>query len=90
MRRHYEGGTSPIGPTLEASSDFFDLFETFADYVRLFLLDHLVDETYTSVKFSLPFDDFSAGGAPTDAASYREFMTRSREFVQARNSRITH
>jgi hypothetical protein len=90
IRRHYQGTPSPLTGALAWYADFFDLFGDFAGYVNHFLLADLVDEGHPAVRFFTDFDDFT--GTPLPAASvaqYRQYMTRSMEFIRARNERIT-
>ncbi|GHU73033.1 hypothetical protein FACS189413_16960 [Bacteroidia bacterium] len=64
IRRFYLKQKSPLYDTLLRYKSFFALFQGFQGYVDFFLLQDLVIEDYSQVKFYLPFDDFS-----TDANS---------------------
>jgi hypothetical protein len=64
IRRYYSGQESPLYDTLLRYKDFFVLFQEFKDYVDFFLLQDLVNDDYSQVKFYLPFDNFA-----TDANS---------------------
>jgi len=89
IRLHYLGGTSPLADVLARHGDFFELFEDFRGYVDHFLLNDLVGQDDASVKFLTAFDGFA--GVPLPAASvaeYRTYMSRSMDFVRARNERI--
>ena len=89
IRRHYAGVDSPLGDVLIRHADFFRLFEDFRGYVQHFLLHDLVDNELASVLFFKAFDDFELDALPAASAEeYREYMRRSMEFIQARNSRI--
>jgi hypothetical protein len=91
IRLHYDGQDSPLAGTFAWYSDFFNLFEDFRGYVDHFLLNDLVDETHSSVRFFVPFDGFSRSPLPaTSVDEYREYMRRSMEFITARNERIRH
>jgi hypothetical protein len=93
IRRHYLGGASigqsnPLGDVLSRYRDFFNLFECFRGYVDFFLLNDLVKEDCSKVKFFLPFDDFSTPALPMDRATYEHYRQCSIEFVKARNRSI--
>lgn len=88
IRRYYRNEDSPLGATLARYSDFFALFEDFRGYVDFFLLQDLVDDDGSAVRFFLPFDDFMTPSVPTSVDAYRDYAARSVEFIQARNRRI--
>lgn len=89
IRRHYEGGTSPLAEVVARYSDFFALFEGFKGYVDFFHLQDLVTEDYTAVRFFLPFTEFRVTPAlPQDLAEYEAFRAAMLEFIDARNARI--
>ena len=69
-------------------SDFFALFEDFRGYVDFWLLQDLVDDNYSAVRYLMPFDEFKPPAKPQDIDAYREYRRLSIEFVQARNRRI--
>lgn len=88
IRRHYVGQPSPLADTLARYDDFFALFEDFQGYVDFFLLQDLVDDDHTAVRFFMPFDDFTTPSFPKDVDTYRVYRRLSIEFVEARNHRI--
>ena len=89
IRRHYGGGTSPLSATLERYAGFFALFGSFEGYVDFFLLQDLVGGGGSTVRFLLPFDDFTVVGAvPTTLDAYVRYRARTVDFLQARNRRI--
>lgn len=88
VRRYYLRQGSPLGETLSRYSEFFGLFEDFRGYVDFFLLQDLVNEDYSTIKFFMPFDDFNTPSIPNDGETYKEYRRRSIEFVHARNRRI--
>lgn len=88
IRRHYRGEESPLGAVLARYSDFFALFEDFRGYVDFWLLQDLVDDNYSAVRYLMPFDEFKPPAKPQDIDAYREYRRLSIEFVQARNRRI--
>jgi hypothetical protein len=90
IRRHYQGLDDPsrLGETLERYRDFFALFESFKGYVDFFLLQDLVTDNYSAVKFCMPFDDFKIPSVPNRFDTYVEYRRRSIGFIKARNRRI--
>ena len=88
IRRHYLGEESPLGPTLRLYVDFFSLFTNFRGYVEFFLLQDLVAEDFSEVRFFLPPEDFSRRGVPADLQSYVAYRQASLNFIAARNRRI--
>lgn len=88
VRRHYAGEPSPLTDVLNANATFFGLFSDFGEFTQHFLLQDLVSESYSQVRFFMDFDDFTGGSRPADVETYREYRRRSVEFVRARNSRI--
>ena len=86
IRRHYAGEASPLTEVLGRYRDFLDLFENFERYVAFWLLDDIVEGD--GVRFAMPFDDFRGSPVPHDVESYREYMRRSMDFLNARNRRI--
>lgn len=88
IRRHYDGDASPLGTVLTRYGDFFALFEDFGGYVDFFLLQDLVTDDHSAVRFFTHFADFTTPAVPADLAAYLDFRRSSIEFVQARNRRI--
>jgi hypothetical protein len=88
IRRYYCNELSPLSNTLERYADFFALFRDFRGYVEFFLLQDLVTEDCSTVKFFMPFDDFIPWPLPTTTAAYREYKQHALDFIEARNSRI--
>jgi hypothetical protein len=88
IRRHYLKENSPLGETLQGYADFFELFENFRGYVEFFLLQDMVSEDFTEVRFCLPFNDFKTSPLPSDKEAYLSYKQCSVEFIEARNSRI--
>lgn len=89
IRRHYLSADSPLARTLDRYFHFFALFGEFRGYVDFFLLNDLVDEKESNVKFFMPFDDFQTSPVPGNAEIYRQYRSLNIEFVTARNSRIS-
>lgn len=88
IRLFYLGQTSPLVDTLVRYKTFFELFDTFMDYVRFFLLDDLIDDTQT-VKFYLPFDHFQTRPQFSSTAEYLSYKQGVMSFIRKRNERIT-
>ncbi len=88
IRRHYLCQPSPLHETLTLYHDFFALFEDFKGYVEFFLLQDLVTDNWSAVKFFMPFDNFNPPVMPSDRDMYQEYRRLSIEFVRARNCRI--
>jgi hypothetical protein len=88
IRRHYIDQDSPLAETLKRYGDFFALFEDFRGYVDFFMLQDLVVDNYSAVKFFMPFDDFKTPSVPGDVDTYREYRRLSIEFAEVRNRRI--
>ena len=86
--RHYLGMGSTLGETLARYPDFFALFESFEGYVKFFLLQDLVNEDSTAVRFLMPFDDFRPPAFPRTMAAYQDYRRLTIEFVTSRNRRI--
>lgn len=87
IRLFYLGQGSPLYDTLMRYKTFFDLFESFANYIKFFLLDDLVDENQ-NVKFYLPFDDFKTKPTFSDVDEYLVYKNGVMGFIKSRNKRI--
>ena len=88
IRRHYANQESPLGETLQRYSAFFALFQNFSGYIDFFLLQDLVSDDYSKVKFYLPFDNFERSALPQDISEYLSYRERVLIFIAARNQRI--
>jgi hypothetical protein len=88
VRRHYFGQRGPLGETLARYGDFFALFKDFRGYVEFFMLQDLVTNDCSEVRFFMSFDDFNAPSLPRDGDSYKEYRRLSIEFIKSRNCRI--
>jgi hypothetical protein len=75
IRRFYISEPSPLGETLARYAGFFYLFQSFAGYVRFFLLDDLIDEE-GKVRFYLPFDGFDS---PPQFRDVEDYLAYKRE-----------
>ena len=87
IRRFYLNQSSPLHNTFLNYKKFFDLFESFENYLEYFLLQDLVNNK-GEIKFYLPFDDFKT---PPDFNSVEDYLTykkRVLEFNSLRKERI--
>lgn len=88
IRRFYLGINSPLHNAFLRYRDFFDLFGDFRSYVDFFLLQDLVTENYTQIKFYLPFDNFKSAPNFREVADYLLYKKRLIDFIKSRNNRI--
>ena len=88
IRRHYLDEPNPLSDTLARYADFFGLFGDFAGYVDFFHLQDLVNEVTPTVRFSLPFEDFTASPLPRTLDAYLVYRQSAVEFIESRNRRI--
>jgi hypothetical protein len=88
IRRHYDGGESPMTGVLARYARFFDLFANFRGYVEFFLLQDLVSTDIAEVKIAVPYDNFMGSPIPADASEYNAYKGASIAFIEARNRRI--
>jgi hypothetical protein len=88
IRRHYFNEGSPLSDVLTRYADYFRLFGDFRGYVEFFLLEDLVTDDFSAVKFFLPFADFSQSPVPDGMAAYVDYRERAVDFIEARNRRI--
>jgi hypothetical protein len=88
IRRHYLGETSPLSGTLARYAEFFRLFKDFAGYVDFFLLQDFVNERALTVRFSLPFEDFTRSPLPITREAYLDYRQGAIEFIKSRNRRV--
>lgn len=88
IRRHYLDERSPLSETLVRYADFFGVFGDFRRYVDFFLLQDIVTEDYSAVKFSMPFPGFTASPTPSSVDAYNTYRQKAVDFLEARNRRI--
>jgi hypothetical protein len=91
IRRYYlaePGPTGLLSRALARYPEFFALFGNFEGFVDFFLLQDLVDEATSTVKFFTPFEDLTTSPLPGTLDAYRRYRERSIEFIEARNRRI--
>ena len=88
IRRRYLNERSPLSDTLARYADYFRLFGDFRGYVEFFLLQELVTDDCSAVKFFSPFEDFSSSPVPASMAAYLDYRKLAVGFIEARNQRI--
>lgn len=55
-----------------------------------FLLQDLLTDDGAAVEFFMPFRCFAPPAVPPDLDAYREYRSRTTEFIEARNERVEH
>ena len=88
IRRYYREEDNPLNETLKRYSSFFKLFVNFKSYVDFFLLQDLVDNNYSEIKYFIPFKSFEESSLPSDTNQYRLYKESLSNFVVSRNKRI--
>ena len=88
IRLFYLKENSPLSDPLERYSQFFHLFDDFRGYVDFFLLQDLVQENHSAVKFWHPFNGFDDSPLPKNVEEYQAYKENVTKFVMARNQRI--
>ena len=88
IRRHYLNEDSPLSATLARYADYFRLFGDFRGYVEFFLLQDLVTDDCSAVKFFSPCEDFNSSPVPHSMAAYSGYRELAVGFIAARNRRI--
>jgi hypothetical protein len=88
IRRYYKNGKSPLSAVLTRYADFFAIFGDFKGYVEFFLLQDLVTEDFSSIKFFMPFGDFDTPAVPKTLDAYLYYKRLTIKFTNERNQRI--
>jgi hypothetical protein len=88
IRRFYNKEQSPLSDALARYADFFALFKNFRGYVEFFLLQDLVDDDLSAVKFLMPFNDFKISPLPESLNEYKAYKDLTITFINKRNQRI--
>jgi hypothetical protein len=88
IKRYYVNEKSPLFETIKRYDDFFGLFGSFKGYCEYFLLQDMVTEDFSGIKYFLPFNDFVFNILPKDVDEYNEYKTLSIDFLNKRNNRI--
>ncbi len=88
IRLHYLGQPNPLDAPLERYADFFRLFGSFRGFVEFFLLQDIVTEDSSAVRFFMPFDHFNSSPVPDSMAAYLSYREQAIGFINGRNQRI--
>lgn len=88
IRKYYINENNPLTDTLKRYSFFFNLFDNFKGYVDFFLLQDLVTNSYTSIKYLIPFKSFENYPLPNNVDEYILYKKNLTSFVLARGQRI--
>ena len=93
IRRYYRNETSPLNNStnevLTRYKDFFGLFGDFQGYVDFFLLNDMVTEDYSAVKFFTEFKGFdTVQPLPQTLEEYREYRRLTIEAINKRGCRM--
>lgn len=88
IRLFYNGDESPLTKTLMLYQSFFELFEDFRGYVNHFLLQDLVSNNSTQIKYWHPFKSFNLSPLPANSEEFYLYLNKVAEFVRSRNERI--
>jgi hypothetical protein len=89
IRRYYKGNQwSPLQAVMNRYDFFFELSGDFESYVDFFLLQDLVTDDYSAVKFFVPFNDFAGSPLPAGVKEYASYRERTLVFLHGRNLRI--
>jgi len=89
IRRFYLGVESPLSETFNRYRDFFELFVNFKGYIEFFLLQDIVSDDFSKIKFFLPFDkSFPTQPLPNNIEDYLTYINKTKEFVIRRGKRM--
>ena len=89
IRLHYLGKSNPLEDVLNQNSAFFELFETFPEYVEFFHLQDLVSPEDNYIKFFTPIQrPFEQSPLPNSKEEFLQYMENSMQFTSLRNIRI--
>ena len=90
IRRYYLGIASPLTEVFTRYGDFFALFENFKGYVEFFLLQDLVSDDFSEVKFLHLFDvSWPTRPLPKTIDEYERYISNTIEFVVSRGIRMS-
>jgi len=73
IRRYYNNEISPLTEVLNRYADFFALFRNFQGYIEFFLLQDLVAEDFSAIKFFMPFGNFKTPAVPKTIDAYLSY-----------------
>jgi hypothetical protein len=93
IRLHYLSEDNPLAKVLALYDEFFNLFVDFTGYTEFFLLQDLlqdlVSEHSSAVRFFLRFDDFEGSPFPSNEEAYQIYRRNVIRFVESRNRRMS-
>ena len=82
IKDHYDGKDSPIGWCISQDKGFFDIFNSFENYVDFFLLNDCVESDYSVI-------DWMPGTVlPRTEEEFFGYMEAQGDMVEKRNERI--
>ena len=88
IRRYYINETSPLTDVLSRYAEFFGLFHNFQGYIEFFLLQDLLTEDFSAIRFLMPFENFKTPAVPKTIDSYISYKDLTIKFINNRNQRI--
>lgn len=88
IRLYYNWEESPLKETLDRYNDFFKLFWNFKWYCEYFLLQDLVNDDFSEIRFFLPFIWFWWMPTPKTTEEYYEYIDNNINFLKNRNKRM--
>jgi hypothetical protein len=88
IRQYYRHEDNPLHDTFARYEEFFKLFVDFRGYVEFFLLQDLVADDFSAVRFFTPFEGFNTSPLPRSIEDYMRYRQLAVDFIQARNRRI--
>jgi len=88
VRRHYAQEASPLAEVLTRYEEFFNLFQTFENYVEFFFLKNLLTSSGSINFFIKNREPFEDRAYPKGAHEYLEYRENSMNWINARNQTI--
>jgi hypothetical protein len=88
IRRYYVKQPSPLSEVLDRYRTYFGLFGDFHGFVSHFLLQDIVTDDCTAVRFFIPFDGFASSPIPGTIDIYREYREAALRFIRLRGARM--
>jgi len=88
VRRHYAKKASPLTEVLARYEEFFNLFQTFENYVEFFYLKNLLTSSGSINFFIKNREPFEDRAYPKGAHEYLEYRENSMNWINARNQTI--
>ena len=88
IRQYYKNEESPLYSDLARYDQFFRLFIDIKGYVDFFLLQDLVVDDFSAIRFFTPFDNFVSSPLPESVEAYKLYRDKTIKFIEDRNNRI--